>query len=153
MYINGGALSLPNIVKNHIAYSWLGPIEYVDDTRMQFASMADSEVPVYNLWLDGDSSYIINGIPTTSILEDTRFLRNIIKYNYSTHDQCMDTIEQTTKDINLMNGSYAVSKILGSLDSRILDRIVAKIFNDGKISKKVLFGFLKIVGSLVVKKK
>jgi hypothetical protein len=52
-----------------------------------------------------------------------------------------------------MNGSYAVSKILGSLDSRILDRIVAKIFNDGKISKKVLFGFLKIVGSLVVKKK
>lgn len=151
LYVDGMTLSLPKLVEGLVDYQWLGKIEYTEGG--QFANMVDSVVPVYNLWLSGDSTYIVNGIPTTSILEDTRFLRNIIKYNHATHEQCMYIIGQTTFDIKLMNGSYAVSKVLGSLNSRIIDKIVSSIFIDGKISKTVLFSFLKVVGSIVLKKK
>jgi hypothetical protein len=149
-YING-VLTLPKELMGKINYSWLGNIQYEAFGNVQ--ELNKSRCRVYNLWLDGDGTYLVNGLPTTSILLDTKFLRNIIKYEHVTHDQCMEIINAVQSDINLLNGSYAVSRILGKLNLRFIDRTVACTFNDGKISKKILFGFLKIVGSLVIKKK
>ena len=144
-------LTLPKELLNKIDYSWLGYIQYMSFDNVQ--DLNKSRCRVYNLWLDGDCSYIVNGLPTTSILLDTKFLRNIIKYGYASHDQCMDIINIVQSDVNLLNGSYAVSRILGKLNSRFIDKTVASVFNAGKITKKILFGFLKLVGSFIVKKK
>jgi hypothetical protein len=142
-----GKLVLPT---KEVQYYWLDGISYVPPIWTK--PLSESNEMVYNLWLDGDSTYIVNGYGTTSILEDTRFLRNVIKYGYSTHDQCMKMLCEAAADIRLINGSYVVSKILGSLNSRILDKTVSSIFNDGKITKTILLAFLKTVGSIVLKK-
>jgi hypothetical protein len=143
----GGELVLPT---REVQYYWLGDVKYIPPIWTK--PLSESEEMVYNLWLDGDSTYIVNGYGTTSILEDTRFLRNVIKYDHSTHDQCMQMLCDAAANNELINGSYAVSKVLGALDSRILDRIVSSIFNDGKITKTILLAFLKTVGSIVLKK-
>lgn len=90
-----------------------------------------------------------DGTNITSILKDTRFLRNVIKYNYSTHDQCAEML--CGANINLINGSYAVSKVFGALNSRILNKTVSSIFNDGKVTK-LFYLHPKDVGFMVLKK-
>jgi len=151
-YIDG-QLTLPKELIGLIDYTWLGPISYTSFNNVQ--ELNKSRVCVYNLWLDehGDGSYFVNDLPTTSILLNTKFLRNIIKYDYATHDQCMNIINTAQTDIRLLNGSYEVSRVLGKLDSRIIDKVVADILNNGKVSKKILFGFLKFVGSILLNKK
>jgi hypothetical protein len=151
-YING-QLTLPKELIGQIDYSWLGTISYAGFDNVQ--ELNKSRVQVYNLWLDerGDGSYFVNDLPTTSILLDTKFMRNIIKYGYATHDQCMDIINVVQTDVRLLNGSYGVGRVLGKLDLRAVDKVVANILNNGKTSKKILFGFLKFVGSILLKKK
>lgn len=144
-------LSLSISVKNKVNYYWLGNMVYFNPISIRPLLENPNEM-VYNLWLDGDATYTVNGYYTTSILKDTRFLRNVIKYNHSTHDQCMQMLCEAAADINLINGSYAVSKILGTLNSRTLDKTVSSIFNDGKVTKTILLTFLKIVGFITLKK-
>ena len=146
----GNILTLPKSVEGIVQYYWLEDIVYYSPALLK--PLSESKEMVYNLWLDGDSTYIVNGYGTTSILKDTRFLRNVIKYKHSTHDQCMEMLCEAAGDVKLINGSYVVSKILGTLNSRILDKVISSIFNDGKITKTILLAFLKTVGSIVLKK-
>ena len=150
-YIND-ELTLPQELETKINYTWLGQISYVKFDNV--LELNESQCRVYNLWLDehGDGTYLVNDMPTTSILLDTKFMRNIIKYSYTTHDQCMGIINIVQTNNNLMNGSYNVSKVLGKLNTRFVDKIVANILNNGRTSKKILFVFLKFIGSILLKK-
>lgn len=109
----GGRLCSPNAERVQKLYPWLGKIEQLHNCKI----VPTTGETVYNLWLDGDGTYVVNGYGTTSIMMDGGLLRIAHERGYLSHDEVMDLVLEFTSDTaNLQYGAYIINGIVGKLN-------------------------------------
>ena len=143
LYING-QLSAVDPENHFDLYPWLG----------QAAKIANPTVIppkgeiVYNLWIDGDHTYVVNGYGTTSIIDDGAFMRQACEYGYTTHAETLGILRTHSNNGRpLRVGSYYVNHVLGLLDFKPLTKFIAKtLIGPETLSKRTLFAALRLVG-------
>lgn len=105
-------------------YPWLGKISQLDSYLIEPTKGSI----VYNLWVDGDGTYIVNGYGTTSILMDGGLLRIAYERGYLSHKEVMDLVlEFTTDTSNLQLGAYIVNGLAAELNIDCIFRFFAWI--------------------------
>jgi hypothetical protein len=144
LYTNGG-LTAVDPDKNYDSYPWLGK-----NKPFAIVNIVDStDEKVYNLWVDGDGTYIVNGYGTTSIIGDGGFMRYAYEQGLLTNENINELLyrySNSGKDINY--GAYLTSIILGKINSKILNKLVANSLIKWKLGKVVCNITFKIVGSV-----
>lgn len=112
-------------------YPWLGKT-----LKLSSAKIVKSKgITVYNLWTDGDSTYIVNGYGTTTIIGDGGLMKNAYHLNVITHEQAMSMMSYFFKEGNgreLSYGAYLVNKYVGMLNINFITRILTNILLNGK---------------------
>lgn len=143
LYIDG-QLSAINPDQHFELYPWLGRAAKL---------IPDKVVPaqgrtVYNLWVDGDHTYVVNGYGTTSIIDDGAFMRQACEYGYTTHAETLGILHRHSNNGRALRvGSYYVNHVLGLLDFKPLTRFVARtLIGPENLSKRTLLAALRLVG-------
>ena len=112
-------------------YPWLGKTLKLSPVKIT----KSKGITVYNLWTDGDSTYIVNGYGTTTIIGDGGLMKNAYHLNIITHEQVMAMMSYFFKEGNgreLSYGAYLVNKYVGMLNINFITRIFANILLNGK---------------------
>jgi hypothetical protein len=112
-------------------YPWLGKTLKLSPVKVT----KSKGITVYNLWTDGDSTYIVNGYGTTTIIGDGGLMKNAYHLNIITHEQVMAMMSYFFKEGNgreLSYGSYLVNKYVGILNINFITRILTNILINGK---------------------
>ena len=79
---------------------------------------------LYNLWIDGDGTYIVNRIGTHSGLYDGGWMRQSWEQGLMSHDDVINFIyEYGLEKHELIHGAFLLSKILGRYNIRLLNRL------------------------------
>lgn len=108
---------------------------------------------VYNLWVDGDGTYIVNGYGTTSIIYDGGMLSDFLEMNYFDADHIRQLYEDyTTNGNQLLHGAFTLNYIIGKYDIKILRDIFvyAGSAPANSLRRKVIANLpMQIVGFLV----
>ena len=130
LYIDGDFYSVsPEDTFN--VYPWLGKTQKLSPVKVT----KSKGIIVYNLWTDGDSTYIVNGYGTTTIIGDGGLMKNAYHLNVITHEQVMAMMSYFFKEGNgreLSYGSYLVNKYVGMLNINFVTRILTNILINGK---------------------
>jgi hypothetical protein len=87
LYING-KLSSIDPTQTSFFYPWLEQAEKLEDYTVEAAT----DKPVYNLWVDGDGTYIVNNYGTTSIIGDGGLLRLASEAGYITKERVTEIL-------------------------------------------------------------
>jgi len=150
MFINGEIVAGDAEVASYY-YPWLtkqyGSIKQLTNVKYKTASPD----LVYNLWLDGDGTYIVNGYGTTSIIGDGGLVSLAHAKGYMTHDQVMYTMKCVHgQDQELSYGAYLVNKALGKLDINIVTKGVCSIIHTLENPKSLLTTTVKAVGFIAL---
>lgn len=129
LYIDG-KLSVPDAEANKIMYPWLGD-------REEFIATNTGSVgtkPVYNLLVDGDGTYIVNGFGTTSIIGSGGWLTNCVNQgliDYDTARRILNGIsagKAGPKDgIHVRHGIYILNTWTGKMDIKWFNKFVARM--------------------------
>ena len=143
LYINGELAAL-DPEHHYKLYPWLGPAAKLNPSKVIPAQGKS----VYNLWVDGDHTYVVNGYGTPSIIDDGAFLRQAAEYNFITHAQSMQILyEHSNNGRALRVGSYHVNQFLGWLDFKPLTKVIAKsLSGPNTVFKKSLHLIMRVVG-------
>jgi hypothetical protein len=148
LYINGRLSSLdPEKTANF--YPWLGTTERINTTNLSPASGAE----VYNLWTDGDHTYVVNGYGTTSIIDDGGLLRLGVEQQLITSRRASDLIIRfVTLGQRTVYGLYLVNYALGKLDIRPINKLAAWVFRDDlrPRAQQVFYAVSKLIGTAAV---
>ena len=151
LYING-KLSSVDPDQTAFFYPWLGQAEKLEDYNVEAAT----DKPVYNLWVDGDGTYIVNDYGTTSIIGDGGLLRLAAESGYLTKDRVTEILLKFTKDGSAtVLGAYLVNKYFGNLNIKFVNRLIGTIFKDKdqyKVLQQITSGIFKVVGLLSTRK-
>jgi hypothetical protein len=148
LIINGELVSVdPN--ETYMRYPWLGMSVSIDKYTDHVEMIPSDNRPVYNLWVDGDGTYIVNGFGTTSIVGHGYALAGAVLRGSINHDQTMEIMRRFTSDgRELQYGSYIVNKVLDKLNIKwVNDMLFAVALQDG-VAKKALFGITRFIGTL-----
>lgn len=101
-------------------YPWLGPCQQLKDPIIE---PARGEL-VYNLWVDGDGTYTVNGYGTTSIMGSGDFLSRSAAQGFLSVAEVVNIMDFfTNKGKHVQYGGYLVNKILGSINKPWVDRL------------------------------
>ena len=106
---------------------------------------------VYNLWVDGDHTYEVNGYGTSSIIDDGGAMLNCLHANIITEDQINEIIADMLQDTPAhAYGAYLINKALGHVNVGISNRILASFATAkrGTIRRHVFGIASKIVGGI-----
>lgn len=129
-------------------YPWLDKCEKIEKIKV----ISAQGKLVYNLWVDGDHTYIVNGYGTHSIMDDGGFLAKAHSMSLLSHKQVMDIMfEFTTNGNDLQYGAYLLNKFVGMSNSRA----VIKYFSDVMIAdnsyfpRKVLLFAMKVASRIL----
>jgi len=146
IYIDG-ELSSPIPDEIYEAYPWLGKTKQIEAANI---IPAQGNI-VYNLWVDGDSTYQVNGYGTTSIIGEGGVLRKVTERCYMTPERASELLFKFTdngKDVAY--GAYLLNNYFGKLDNKIVNSILVKAFKDeeSKITQKVVMTLFKVVGKI-----
>lgn len=144
MFIDGEMASVdPD--KNNQWYPWLGknkvlvPHSVVDAT---------SDI-VYNLWVDGDNTYIVNGYGTHSIIGDGGLLRNAIEQGYVSYENGLETMRYYTEAGKAITyGVYVVNNLLGKANIKFINKLAAKILTKDTVARNIADVGFKIIGGI-----
>jgi hypothetical protein len=145
LYIDG-KLSSPIADKVYEYYPWLGQSKSIadeckyEDTKGEF---------VYNLWLNGDGTYTVNGFGTTSIIGDGGILRLLIERGEIAEERASDImITVTSVDKYTSHGAYTMNNLCKILDMNIINKILVRGFKDdtNKFTQKAVLTIFKLVG-------
>jgi hypothetical protein len=146
LYIDG-QLSCPISKEIMNLYPWLGHINQMDDA---IRTPAKGDM-VYNLWVDGDGTYIVNGYGTTSIVGDGGVLRLNYENGTFTKQAISDTlVEVTSLGKYITYGGYILNKLCGDMNLSIGKYLIGRSFKDNKspLTKKFLLATFNIVGKI-----
>lgn len=146
LYING-QLSCPIAEEIMNLYPWLGHINQMDDS-VRTPAKGDM---VYNLWVDGDGTYIVNGYGTTSIVGDGGVMRLNYEKGIFTKQAISDILlEITSSGKHITYGAYILNKFCGDNNISIGKYLIGKGFRDNKspLTKKFLRTTFNIVGKI-----
>jgi hypothetical protein len=112
-------------------YPWLGKTLQLSPAKIIKAT----GITVYNLWTDGDSTYIVNGYGTTTIIGDGGLMKNAYHLDVITHDQIMAMMSYFFKERNgkdLSYAAYLINKYVGKLNNNFITKVLTKILLNGK---------------------
>jgi hypothetical protein len=146
LYIDG-QLSCPISKEIMNLYPWLGHINQMNDV-VKTPAKGDM---VYNLWVDGDGTYIVNGYGTTSIVGDGGVMRLNYENGTFTKQSISDILlEVTTSGKYVTYGGYILNKLIGNMNLTLGKYILGKAFRDNNspITKKIVMFTFNIVGKI-----
>jgi hypothetical protein len=146
LYIDGELCS-PISDEIYEAYPWLGRTKQIKP----FNVVPAEGKPVYNLWVDGDGTYQVNGYGTTSIIGEGGVLRKVAEREYITSERASDLlIKFTEAGKNTVYGAYLLNNYFGKLDNKLVNLILIKAFKDdeSKFTQKSVMLLFKIFGKL-----
>lgn len=117
-----GELSAVDPMYTESLYPWLGKQEKI---YLPFTGDNNSD-KVYNLWVDGDGTYIVNGYGTTSIIHDGGMLSDLLERGYFDESKIQELYkEYTTRGEFLLHGAFVLNYIVGKLKCNLLYKLVA----------------------------
>ena len=105
----------------------------------------------YNLWTDGDHTYVVNGYGTTSIIGDGGLLRLMVEQELLPVQRVSDLLlDFTSQGKHIVYGMYVINLIFGKLDIKHMNQLTAWVFKDDSqvIAKKIFFGVAKTIGAV-----
>ena len=145
LYINGKLAALdPD--DSYRMYPWLGKMNKIDATKI----IPATGNTVYNLWVDGDGTYTVNGFGTNSIIGDGGFIRHIVEDGLLSHQEAMDVLSKLTPagnaDTTMLHGAYLANLGLGKLHNKTLNKLLVKIRSNTDKPRPVISIVLKLTG-------
>jgi hypothetical protein len=147
LYINGRLSSLaPEQIYN--SYPWLGRTELIETTNI---SPADGST-VYNLWTDGDHTFVVNGYGTTTVVADGGVLRLMVEQGLMSGDRASGLlISFDGLGKHTVYGLYALSQMLGKLNIGLVNKLVAWVFTDDSrpVAQKMFYNIARAVGGAI----
>lgn len=128
-------------------YPWLtkqyGAIKQLSNVKYKTAPSG----LVYNLWLDGDGTYIVNGYGTTSIVGDGGLASIACEKGYLTSEEVVTALKHSLQHSQeLSYGAYLVNKMLGQLNWDPVTKAVSSIIHTLENPNSPLSTALKVVG-------
>jgi hypothetical protein len=123
IYIDGELASV-DPEQNYNWYPWLGK-----NKKIEITSIIDAKNEnVYNLWVDGDGTYTVNGYGTSSIVGDGGLLRVIFEQGLISRQEATDLMfHYMTAGKPTMYGIYLVNKFLGKYHNKFLNKLLVDI--------------------------
>ena len=154
LYVNGKLSSLaPEPI--YKMYPWLGMTSQITPERT--GPLHPGEL-MYNLYLDGDNTFIVNGYGTNSIIGDGGALRIMIEQGYFTQDRVQEMFnEYIDEGTEVAFGGYLFNKYLGKvlevIKFKFVSKMVAESFGQPKDSKfrKMANKVFKFIGTRAIK--
>jgi len=140
LFVEGEWVALDNEL-----YPWLGKINSV---KNPITCETQGEL-VYNLWVTGDGTYIVNGFGTTSIMMDGGIMRVAYQYGYLTQDFIMELMREFTTQGNMMTyGSYLFNKLFGYITYKPIVKVLANTIKSEKefLPRKAMIFLMKVFG-------
>ena len=114
-------------------YPWLEKQKPLRDVRIEPTGNQE----LYNLWVTGDGTYIVNGYGTHSIMYDGGFLKNSYNQNIISYENVLSLMKEYTHDNpKLLHGSFKLNMLLGKFNIKILNRLWIKLLRSPKESKR-----------------
>jgi len=134
----------PEQIKNN--FPWLGKCDLLNDVKHKDIS----NETVYNLYVDGDGTYTVNGFGTTSIYSNGGSLaRYFVNENISKENKECIFDNYRDLDKNEKIGWYHTNIALGKIGSPKLDKLfVNSTSKNSPIKRKITLSFFKIIGSI-----
>ena len=133
------------VVVDKDLYPWLDDCELVSNPVIDKSGL-DKEV--YNLWVTGDGSYIVNGYGTHSIMFDGGFMKNAHDQGLLEYNDVINLMSEFTEDkSNLLYGSFLVNRLLGKVNVKLLNRLWVNILcaDDSTKRKKLAHLTMRIL--------
>ena len=146
LYI-GEELTCVDPDRNYAVYPWLGKNNKLDTDYIVSAIGQD----VYNLWVDGDNTYIVNGYGTHTIIGDGGWARKLIEQGILPPDRLNDVMtELTSESKESAYGIYLSNKLLGLLDIKVVNKIIggALVNKDETTLRKSIKYLVKVLGTV-----
>ena len=125
-------------------YPWLEDCELVSNVVVE----PGGDQVLYNLWVTGDGSYIVNGYGTHSIMFDGGFMKNAHDQGLLGYDDVLLLMEEYTEEKpNLLYGSFLLNRLLGKVNVKLLNRLWVNILcaEDSTKRKKTAHLVMKIL--------
>ena len=132
------------VVVDKDLYPWLDDCELVSDPVIE--PTGDREI--YNLWVTGDGSYIVNGYGPHSIMFDGGFMKNAHDQGLLGYDDVLNLMNEFTEDkSDLLYGSFLVNRLLGKVNVRLLNKLWVNILcaEDSTKRKKLAHLVMRII--------
>jgi hypothetical protein len=146
IYIDG-VLSSVDPEMNYNFYPWLGRNNKIENAVLEDAS-GDM---VYNLWVDGDGTYTVNGYGTTSIIGDGAAVRQAVEYGYFTEEEAVNIVLGYSESGPATSyGSYIIINALAMLDFKPLTWLAAKAVKREGSGKKIIDTIFNVTGSIAL---
>jgi hypothetical protein len=146
LYIDGELCS-PIAEELYESYPWLGKFKQIEPTEV----IPAQGNPVYNLWVDGDGTYQVNGYGTTSIIGEGGVLRKVTERNFITPERASDLLLKfTDAGKNTTYGAYLLNNYFGKLDNGLINSILVRAFKDdeNKFTQNCVMTLFKVFGKL-----
>jgi hypothetical protein len=140
LFVDGEWVSIDNEV-----YPWLGKINSV---KNPITCETQGEL-VYNLWVTGDGTYIVNGFGTTSIMMDGGIMRVCYQNEYLSQDDIMELMREFTTQGNMMTyGSYLFNKLFGYITYKPIVKVLANTIKREHdfLPRKAMVFLMKVFG-------
>jgi hypothetical protein len=145
IYMNGELCS-PMSDKLKDIYPWL------KTKQIEPAKVVPAEGKlVYNLWVDGDGTYTVNGYGTTSIIGDGGVLRIAAERGVITDEYAAKLLMKFIGGgKNTVYGAYILNKFFGRVQSSIVTSIMIHAFKDDTkpVLQKTVLGIFNVVGRI-----
>ena len=155
LYVNGKLSSL-HPEKVYCAYPWLGLTTKIDAERS--GPLQPNEL-MYNLYLDGDNTYIVNGYGTNSIIGDGGALRVAMENGYLIQDRVQEMFQEYIDEgTEVAFGGYLFNKYFGkvleTIKLKFVVKLAARAFDQPKDSKfrKMANKVFKFIGIQAIKR-
>jgi len=145
LYINGKLAALdPD--DSYRMYPWLGKMNKIDATKI----IPATGNTVYNLWVDGDNTYTVNGFGTTSGIGDGGFIRHIVEDGLLSYQEAMDVLSKLTPsgttDTQMLHGAYLANLRLGKLHNKTLNKFLVRIRSKTGNPRPIISIVLRLIG-------
>jgi len=142
VYIDGKLSSVDPVYVSK-RYPWLGKTEAI--VNPQITDDNCDEV-TYNLWVDGDNTYIVNGFGTTTIIGDGGWLRKIYELGLASVQDVLDLqFRMAESTDNLLLGSYVMNNLY--IDNKDFNGVLAKVFlSKNKFVQTLINGLYTTIG-------
>lgn len=127
--------------------SWLYPWLDIEHEATPVESTPLGSQTVYNLWVDNDGTYIVNGYGTTSIVGDGGWLALAGNRGWFTQDQLQEFFVAAAKRSSLTRYGCHVTNNSG-IDNSMINMVLRNAVNHNGICRQALFAFGFVAGTV-----
>jgi hypothetical protein len=150
LYVNGKLSSL-SPAELYKIYPWLGMTEKITAARSGPLQVGEL---LYNLYLDGDHTYIVNGYGTHNISGDAGGLGIAMDYGHITQQRVTELFKEFTEDgPEIAYGAFILNNFL-RFKVKLFNKIAAQMISKPKESfeRRVFAKVAKFIGKQAIKR-